>query len=687
MDFSLPKELKDAIPLPHFPTKHQAFIFRACEYISSERIAKILNTNTENIRKCIKDLGLNECENEQIWLSKGYITIIRRLWHILPYSQLLQVLDMDEGTLAMIMREEDFLDIKLKEKPICKPVYWRELTEDEKVRTAEIKKIMSGLSFSGKKPFEFEYSVPKIEFSGKEKFKTRMAYAFSGVYQNAFEMDSETYCTDEMLEAYSKLGINALWTQGVLYQLTEFPFDKSLSEGYKKRLERMRKFTERLEKYGIKLMLYLNEPRCMTEEFFEKYPNLRGQKVEDGKICMCTSTKEVQEYLKNAVESLCRAVPKLGGFFTITRSENPTNCYSHKTSDTCTCPRCKDREDSEVIAEVIGCISEGAHRVSADIKVIAWSWAWSDINLDIIRKLPKDVIFQSQSELKMPFEIGGVKGKVYDYSISIVGPGERAKREWAVARECGLECSAKVQINTSWECSTVPAMPIYPNIEKHMQGLVDEGVEHIMLSWTLGGYPSHTIAHAAKYFFESCNIESESETVQRATEIFCKAFAEFPFHISTLYYGPQNAGPSVLLFDKPTGYSSTMTCFSYDDYDKWRSIYPLDVFESQLGKLSSEWEKGLEILKNEPLSEAVIMARAAYCLFKSSHNQVCFYIARDSGDRESMKRIATNERDIAKEMLTLMNENSAIGFEAANHYYFSKGQLAEKIINCEYIIG
>ena len=33
-----------------------------------------------------------------------------------------------------------------------------------------------------------------------------------------------------------------------------------------------------------------------------------------------------------------------------------------------------------------------------------------------------------------------------------------------------------------------------------------------------------------------------------------------------------------------------------------------------------------------------------------------------------------------------MNKNAAIGYEAANHYYFSKGQLAEKIVNCHHVI-
>ena len=36
-------------------------------------------------------------------------------------------------------------------------------------------------------------------------------------------------------------------------------------------------------------------------------------------------------------------------------------------------------------------------------------------------------------------------------------------------------------------------------------------------------------------------------------------------------------------------------------------------------------------------------------------------------------------------MLVQMNKNAAIGYEASNHYYFSKGQIVEKILNCKYV--
>ena len=688
MIYSLPPLDKEAIPLTHFPTRHQAFIFRACEYVPLARIAKILCTDVETVKAAAAEMGL-PCEDPgDLWLQRGYITIIRRMWHLLPYEQLLELLETDEESLAVLMKEDDFLNVKLRAKPRCERVVWCPLNAEEKRRTAEIKKVIEALDFSGKKPFAFEYSVPHLTFAGKERFSTRMIYAFSGLYQRAFDIDSEEYLPDDQLSAYQRLGINGIWTQGVLSQLTPFPFEPALSVGYEERIERMRKLTERLNKFGIKLFLYINEPRYMPFSFFEKHPHLRGHVRGTQGASLCTSTEEVQNYLKDAIEAICKAVPLLGGFFTITRSENLTNCYSHSGTSTapCTCPRCKDRSVGEVIGEVIGCILEGARRVSREIKVFAWSWAWKEMSEDIIRHLPKEVILMSQSELDIPFEFGGVRGNVVDYSMSIIGPGDYARNEWRIARECGLSLGAKVQINTTWEASTVPAIPVSPSIEQHMQGLLDEKVEHLLLSWTLGGYPGRNIAAAAKYFYEKCTAEDKNPARRAAEEQFVKAFREFPFHVGTLYFGPQNAGPSTLLFEEPTGYTATMTCFAYDDLKKWSSIYPIDVLESQFEKLCTAWEIGLKMIPESDSDEGAVMARATYALFRSSLNQIRFIRYRDSGRYREAIEMARSERKRAELMLTLMNQNAAIGYEAANHYYFSKFQLAEKILNCDHII-
>lgn len=689
MNFHLPSIGKAPIDLPHFTSRLQAFIFRAYEYVPADKIAKVLKTTEENVRIAAAQMGLPDYNPGTIWLEKGYITIIRRLWHILPYSQISELLEMDEQSFAFLLKEEDFLSFKLGDKPNCQPVLWHELTDQQRLGAAKIKEVMQRVNISGKKPFDFEYWVDDIQFGGKEIFETRMIYAFSGLYKTAFDVDSRTFCPDEQLEAYRKLGINGLWTQGILSQLAPFPFEPSLSSGYQKRLERMKDFTERLANFGIKLYLYINEPRALPVSFFEKFPHLKGFTENNQDACLCTSTLDVQNYLKDSIESICRAVPLLGGFFTITRSENLTNCYSHTDHlevSHSSCPRCSKHSVGEVIGEVINCYVEGAHRVSPDIKIFAWSWGWGDATKDIISHLPKEAILLSQSELNVPFTIGGVSGNVIDYSMGHIGPGEQACTEWQFAKECGLEIAAKVQVNTTWEASTVPAIPIAPSIEKHIEGVKNKGVKHLLLSWTLGGYPNANIAAAAKYFFEFCNYSSEQSPTYAAEKQFTEAFKEFPFHLDTLYNGPQNSGPSNLLFEKPSGYKSTMTCFAYDDLESWRSIYPVEVFENQFAKLCKKWEEGLTLLPDDEQNETVIMAKGCYCLFRSCLNQIRFIRARDQERYADALQAAKSELEITQNMLELMNKNAAIGYEAANHYYFSKGQLAEKIVNCHYII-
>ena len=138
--FKLPEITKIIPELPHFPTRWQAVLFRASEFFTAERIARVLRTTAENIRQAQEDMGLPTQEPSELWISRGYVSIIRNLWHLLPYSQLCEFLETDEGRLAALLREEDFLDIKLHVKPDCEAVYYRELTGEEKKRTQEIKR-------------------------------------------------------------------------------------------------------------------------------------------------------------------------------------------------------------------------------------------------------------------------------------------------------------------------------------------------------------------------------------------------------------------------------------------------------------------------------------------------------------------------------------------------------------------
>ena len=686
MKFELPKLGKAPTPFPHFPSRECAFVFRALEFFTYEKIAKILGTTAENIEDLALAMGIKQDQKSDVWLKKGYITIIRAMWHLLPYEQLLELLEVDADELAVLLREEDFLDIKLKDKPVCERLVWKDAAG---LDLSAVKASMDSLSLEGKEPFQFDYIMPDVEFSGKEIFGTRMIYLFSGLYQKSFDVDSEEYCSDELLESYRRVGINGIYTQGVLYMLSEFPFEPSLSTGWQSRLERLRKLTERCAKYGIKVYLYLNEPRSMKKAFFDKYPHMMGHVEDDDHACMCTSVKDVQDYIKNAVETICKAAPLIGGFFCMAKSENLTNCYSHiHKQGACGCPRCKDRSIGEVIGEFFAAVREGADRVSREIKVFDYSWDGDDpeTRLEVIDHLPERVAVESICESRVPYTIGGVSATLEDYSLNVIGPGERSLKMWERAKARGLETVAKLQINTTWECSTVPALPVLSKVDEMMSKLVEAGVDHLQLSWTLGGYPSANLLYACKYFFEHTNIAPLDENTKKATELFSQAFNNFPSHIYAAYMGPQNAGPATLFYEAPTGYEATMTCFAYDDVEHWRSIYPKDVYEEQLRKLCEGWKKGLALIEHDD-SEIATMAKAGYSLFRASYNLTKFVRLRDNGGtKKELYDVVLDEKENAVNMLSLMNQNPAIGFEAANHYYFSRFSICEKIINCDYLL-
>ena len=52
-----------------------------------------------------------------------------------------------------------------------------------------------------------------------------------------------------------------------------------------------------------------------------------------------------------------------------------------------------------------------------------------------------------------------------------------------------------------------------------------------------------------------------------------------------------------------------------------------------------------------------------------------------------MNEIVKSEKELALKVYEIMCRNSAVGYEAANHYYVTRSMIAEKIIQCEYLLN
>jgi hypothetical protein len=433
---------------------------------------------------------------------------------------------------------------------------------------------------------------------------------------------------------------------------------------------------------------------------------------------------EVREYLASAVESICRAVPGVGGFFTITGSENLTNCWSHGNGKAC--PRCGKRQPAEVISEVNGTFYEGIRRAGNEQTLIVWDWGWHDDWVEsIITQLPREARFMSVSEWGMPINRGGVATTVGEYSISTIGPGERARHYWELARARGLRTLAKVQCGNTWELSAVPYIPALASVARHAANLRRLGVNGLMLGWTLGGYPSpnlEVVAELGTAPADGATPDPDSAMARVAERRFgkelapqvvgawqeySKAFSEFPFHGSLVYSAPMQVGPANPLWGEPTGYSASMVGFPYDDLDAWRGVYPAEVFIGQFEKVATGFEHAhanmaaaFQACRSQLTAEQRAVAlqelsvgEAAAIHFRSVANQARFVMTRRrlkeakspadvSSARAELEQLLRAEIELARRLHAVQSRDSRIGFEASNQYYYVPVDLAEKVINC-----
>ena len=704
------------VQLPHFPTRFQTVLWRNWGLVPPEKLAQLLQCTVDNILKSAEELGLPvPPEVNPKWVTHGYLTLIRNNWHLLPYSQILQLLDWTPEKMAYTLKEEDFFWHKLGQlKPECKEVFYRELSEEEKAATARIREIMA--KYFGNEelryqdqPFAFADRFAPQESTGEDRFEFNYIHSYSAscgdVLGNADQLDP---VPENLLAQYASMGIRGVWFHALLYLLIPIPGAEEYSIGAEKRMEQLKKLVERGQKYGIRIYLYLNEPRSMPLSFYDKMPHWGGldQPEQLTKTNCTTRTGEPLAYLEHAMYEVFRQVPGLGGAFCITMSENTTNCHCRLQSRQC--PSCSKVPPEKIIADVVTAMEKGMHRAAPAARMIAYDWAWKekeedtdtvDFRTRVMDLLPESVYVCSVSEWGLHTNIAGVEQDLVDYSISQIGPSPASSAVWEHARKTGRKIVAKMQLNNSWELSAVPYMPVPYLVEEHLNRLKNAGVSGIMASWTLGGFPDGNLKLLAATPEELAQAQYHPELAEKvccAWKQFSEAFRNFPFHVNVLYVAPMNYGPMNLLHREPTGYRATMVGFPYDDLESWRSLYPQEIFLDQMEKITAGWREGLQTLADaagmvQPeeaaaFSDLQTIAEAAYCHVQTTVQQVRFVIARQNGDSKEMQELISQERDIARKLYDIVRRDSRIGFEASNHYYYTLNDLREKVLSCELML-
>ncbi len=722
----------------YFPDRVHEFIWRNWNVVEPAKLAKILGTSLDNVHAVAASMGLPPAAAIPPEMNtRGYITLIRRNWHLLPYDQLLDLLDMTPERLAFALREDDFLWIKLGSlKPKCEPIRYQPPDDTTRQRVAEIRRVVESdfgdaIRQPGEPRFNFvrQLSTPLDSFvppkpTDDQPVSLRFVYSYLAVYGDPLLNPRLDPYPDGFLQRLSAVGVNGIWLHVVLRDLAPptatFP---EFGADHERRLANLRVLVERAKKYGVGVYLYMNEPRAMPKDFFKNRPEMAGVQ-ESESLALCTSQPAVRQWMSDSLAYIFREVPDLGGVYAITASENLTNCASH--GDWRSCKHCKSRTDTEIIAEVAGAIEEGVHRNAPKANVILSDWGWKGHGdaREIIAKLPKSAWLMSVSEWDLPIERGGIKSKVGEYSISAVGPGPRAPQHWATAAQTGLKTAAEIQFNNTCEIASVPYLPVMDLVAAHLHNLASFKLNGMLIGWTMGGHPSPNFQLARQMNHQPApNVDSALDALardrfgpegaphaRRAWTLASEAFRQYPFHISVIYTSPVQWGSANPLYPVHTGYKATMWGIPYDDLAGWRGPYPPEIFAAQFEKVAQGFALGIAELqqavektpadRRREVEADLRYARAAAITFQSVANQARFVLARValakspntlSADQRGrlkaeIKRYLESEIVLARQLYAIVQEDSRIGFEPSCQYFYLPLDLVEKVVNCRWLL-
>ncbi|MHB9024117.1 MAG: glycoside hydrolase family 20 zincin-like fold domain-containing protein [Armatimonadota bacterium] len=576
------------------------------------------------------------------------------------------------------------------------------------------------------------YRSPLAHYHGDELLKKLEAYP------------------ETMLRRLSHQGFNGIWLHSAFRDMVTTSVFPEFGEGSDERLARLNDLIQRAAAYNIKVYIYLTEPLGLPENdpFFDRHPHVRGMRYVPGfgwggsdmwggpQSALCTSTPEVQLFLRESTEGLFTQAPGLGGLILISASEHHHHCYSHV--DLCgsqsgdpqfapaqECPRCTERPPAEVVAEIINTIHAGATAVDPQARIIAWSWSWGQYEPEpqtgIISRLAPGVIVMAGFEAGTWTMRDGREYANEEYSLTRVGPSGKFHGISETARATGHRMYAKIQVGTTHESANIPYLPVMGKVALKMERMREEGVGGYMGCWNFGNFlsPVTELVHFLSWepypdsgdLLQSLAVrdfgKSAAPRVLLAWEQFCAATDHYPFCQFLLGLGIHTRGPAYPFSLTPTGAPTPMNWMPIpedewgDDHSFWTDKLGVQEIMHSYAALLDGWVDGVRALEGAlPLTAGVQHRRLErqigvawlfYHQILSTYNFLDFIETRNDLLQEQdsisaqvllakLEQIIRLERDHCRWVPPILAQDPLLGFHGEAFTYLLTQENVERKI-------
>ncbi|MFC1525971.1 hypothetical protein ACFL6X_04070 [Candidatus Latescibacterota bacterium] len=225
--------------------------------------------------------------------------------------------------------------------------------------------------------------------------------------------------------------------------------------------------------YGLKTYAFVNTRQKFPADdpVFTDHPDIRGARTwsADGEFTLCTEHPLVKDYLRESVRGIFEHDPDLDGLVLIIGGEGFYHCYMrpHGVGKGRTnCDRCDPLSAERVVANLLNLLAEAVQSVNPRAEVIAWPysaehvWSRDRAQTHLIEQLDQGVgIFTEIEKDEYVEKADGVRKHLWDYSIDLIGPGERARQQVEACRERGLSVYMKSEPELGFEAARLPHIP------------------------------------------------------------------------------------------------------------------------------------------------------------------------------------------------------------------------------------
>ena len=290
-------------------------------------------------------------------------------------------------------------------------------------------------------------------------------------------------------------------------------------------------------RHGLKTYCYVHTMTKFPEDapIFKAHPEIRGVRTwqKDGLFTLCTEAPLVKQFLKESVQGLFREDPKLDGLMLIIGGEGFYHCYMRpfgvEKGET-SCERCKPLGADTVVANLCNWLADAAREINPEAEIVVWPysavsvWSSDKAHTGFLRKLKPGVALLTEIEKDEVIDKPeGVKKSLWDYSIDLIGPGDRAKEQITLCKAQGLHVYLKSEPELAFEASGLPHIPCMDRWAARADALASSGATG---SWVFPAYLPHrgtSTAEVYKYLWWDPVTDREALLSQFAARLAGKA--------------------------------------------------------------------------------------------------------------------------------------------------------------------